>query len=149
MKRIIFDNVGKGFPADENFMRLVDETQSAMRMLCSVLFGEERVILAGLEVERSTGHGNPIVALSEGYAWIYNDIYYVERQQFDGDVLPDHILIGTRQQEIESIYHNGEQLPAYRGIETYVVVKSNPGLPGVKLNSLTSFKRIKKLELID
>ncbi len=141
MREIIFDNAAKGFPADENFLVVVDEQREALVSLCKGLFGDQATILSGLEIDR-TGGTNPTTKIKSGYIWAFGMLLYAEEQIFDRNVPDDHIWIGYREESITATYYNGEELPAYGVTSAYIVAKENPGLAGALFKNYRNTKRL-------
>lgn len=141
MRKIIFDNIVKGFPADENFLAAVDEQREALVQACRSLFGDEPTILSGLELIHR-GQGQPTTTLNGGYVWFKGDVMPVEQQVLNGIVHSSSILFGVRDSGIEATYHSGETLPAYNNNEVYVVVNNNPGMSVALFTPLSAFRRV-------
>lgn len=112
MNKIIFANTEAGFPADEQFMRVVDEHRETIVQLCFALFGERNVILSGLEVSYTTKKENGITVhttvVNEGVVWFNRDIRYVDRTELKGKVNIESIFLVPMVKTIKGTYHNGE-----------------------------------------
>lgn len=146
MKKIIFDNTAKGFPADENFMRATDEVREGLEQLCLGLFGDSAtVILSGLELIKRGRGANITTTLSGGYVWAFGSLLAIEQQVWSGDVPAHDIWIGQTEKRIVATYENGESLSAYINKKGYVVVSSNPGMAGAILRGYAAAKRISLL----
>ncbi len=82
MDRIIFDNVQRGFPANEKFMQMVDKNRLAVLEVCRGIFGNQKVILKGVEVTVTPNkQGTKDVAISSGVVWTGDDLVYVEESR--------------------------------------------------------------------
>lgn len=144
MRKIMLNNMAAGFPADETFVRTVDEHRECLQQLCRGLFGSNAVILSGVEREVEDG----VAVLTEGYVWLYGDLRYIERTKFEYLASPEHIWLGAGEQTLMGVYYNGEEKACYDYNSCYAVATDNPGLPGIILRNYNSFKRVKPLELL-
>lgn len=133
-----------GFPADETFVRTVDEHRECLQQLCRGLFGSNDVILSGVEREVKDG----VAILTEGYVWFDGDLMYIERTKFEYLAPAEHIWLGRRKQTLMGVYYNGEEKACYDYDSCYAVAIDNPGMPGAILRNYNSFKRVKPLELL-
>lgn len=117
MNKIIFDNTAAGFPADEQFMRVVDEHREAIVQLCFALFGDRKVILSGLEVTHTSKEENGVTThttvINEGAVWFNRDVRYVNRTELEGKVDIESIFLTSVTNSIAGIYHNGETHDTY------------------------------------
>lgn len=141
MREIIFDNAAKGFPADEQFMRVVDENREALVSLCKGLFGDQATILSGLEIDR-TGGTNPTTKIKSGYIWAFGMLLYAEERTFDGDIPENWIWVGYKIKSIMATYSNGEELPAYSVTSAHIVVNENLGPAEAFFKKYQDIKRL-------
>jgi hypothetical protein len=142
MRKIMLNNMAAGFPADETFVRTVDEHRECLQQVCRGLFGSNAVILSGLEVTHAGGT-EPTTTLSAGYAWIDGDIVFFEGRVEAGTYQKDKIhLHGMSEEEETGTYHSGAVLPTYRHKVGVVVFGGVSGHAGVLFTPLNSMKRI-------
>ena len=152
MDRIIFDNIAAGFPADDNFMRLVDGYRETITQLCKSVFGEEPVILSGLEIEKSGSGSEVTTTVSSGWIWLNNNILKSEKKVFLGDINVDNIVISSFQRITEGIYHNGESHPTYIAnvFALKILNEHTPYFPGwVNLNKIRRCGQAKSIDIIN
>ncbi len=142
MRKIIFDSVAKGFPADENFLLATDEHREALMSLCKGLLGDRAVILSGLEINR-TGGSNPTTVIKPGCLWAFDMLLFAQEQVFEGDVSESHIWISYQTKPITSVYYSGEELPAYNVTSALIVANKTIDL------SMGGFKRYRDIERLD
>lgn len=151
MDRIIFDNIAAGFPADDNFMRLVDGYRETITQLCKSVFGEEPVILSGLEIEKSGSGSEVTTTVSSGWIWLDNNILKSEKKVFLGDINVDNIVISSFQRITEGIYHNGESHPTYIANVSELKILNNytPYFPGLfyYFNKIRRFGQAKSIDI--
>lgn len=148
MRKIYLDNTLKGFPADENVLRAIDEQREAIRQICLSMFGNSTVILSGLHLT-TVGHGANITSeLSGGYVWLDGEVLAVSGETWGYKVNPEHLWLGKGGEEIKAIYESGEELPAYFSEHGYVVANSNPGMTAGFLKSYTLAKRLGEAKLM-
>jgi len=144
MRKIMLNNMAAGFPADETFVRTVDEHRECLQQLCRGLFGSKAVILSGVEREVKDG----VAILTEGYVWFDGDLMYIERTKFEYLAPAEHIWLGKGKQTLMGVYYNGEEKACYDYNSCYAVAIDNPGMPGAILRNYNDFKRVKPLELL-
>ena len=144
MRKIMLNNMAAGFPADETFVRTVDEHREFLQQLCRGLFGSNDVILSGVEQQVEDG----VTVLTEGYVWLNGDLMYIERTKFEYLAPAEHIWLGAGGQTLMGVYYNGEEKACYDYNSCYAVAIDNPGMPGAILRNYNSFKRVKPLELL-
>lgn len=144
MRRILLGNMAAGFPADETFVRTVDEYRECLRLLCRGLFGDRTVILSGVEREVKDG----VAILTEGYVWFGDDLMYIERTKFEYLAPAEHIWLGRRSQILTGVYYNGEEKACYDYDSCYAVAIDNPGMAAAILRNYNELKRVKPLELL-
>ena len=131
MRKIMLNNMAAGFPADETFVRTVDEHRECLQQLCRGLFGSNAVILSGVEREVKDG-----------------DLMYIERTKFEYLAPAEHIWLGKGKQTLMGVYYNGEEKACYDYNSCYAVAIDNPGMHGAILRNYNDFKRVKPLELL-
>lgn len=142
MRKIMLDNMAAGFPADETFVRTVDEHRECLQQLCRGLFGSNAVILSGLEVTHAGGT-EPTTTLGAGYAWIDGDIVFFERRVEVGTYQDDKIHLHGKAEEGETgTYHSGAVLPTYSHKVGVVVFGGVSGMAGLLFTPLTRMQRI-------
>lgn len=142
MRKILLDNMAAGFPADETFVRTVDEHRECLQQVCRGLFGSNAVILSGLEVWH-VGGTEPTTTLGAGYAWIDGDIVFFERRVEAGTYQKDKIhLHGKSEEEETGTYHSGAVLPTYRHKVGVVAFGGVPGIAGLLFTPLARMHRI-------
>lgn len=142
MRKILLGNMAAGFPADETFVRTVDEHRECLQQVCRGLFGSNAVILSGLEVWHAGGT-EPTTTLGAGYAWIDGDIVFFERRVEVGTYTKDKIhLHGVSEISETGTYHNGNVLPTYKYRVGVVVFGSVPGSAGLLFTPLARMHRI-------
>lgn len=127
MQQIILNNLQSGFPADENFARMVAEHGNLIKELCSSLYGEDTVILSGLNVTTQGGGGAIFTIINSGYVWMRGDLVRVDRKVIAGDVPATKIWIGIKPHTVSGTYHSGEYLPTYTNTNGQIVISDNAG----------------------
>jgi hypothetical protein len=145
MRKIMLNNMAAGFPADETFVRTVDEHRECLQQVCRGLFGSNDVILSGVEQQVEGG----VTVLTEGYVWLNGDLRHIGRTKFEHLVLKEHIWLGVTGETLMGVYYNGEEKACYDDDWCYAVESENPGLPGAILHNYKKFKRVKPLELVE
>ena len=122
MDRIIFDNVQRGFPANEKFMQMVDKNRLALLEVCRGIFGNQKTILKGVEVTvLSNKQGTKNVAISSGVVWTGSDLVYIKESQVE-TVDPDRtltVIIGDSREKGK--FHDGNEYDAYLRNEGRVI----------------------------
>ena len=143
MKQIYLENTAKGFPADDNLLKTIEEQREALRQVCISLFGlTETVILSGLELT-TAGRGAEIVTtLSSGYVWLLGEVLAVDEQIWNFEARPEHIWLGKAGEEITATYENGEELPTYRDNRGYAVYRENIGIAVGTLRNYEQARRV-------
>ena len=84
MDRIIFNNVLRGFPADEKFMQIVDQNATSITNVCIALFGKTPTIVCGLNVTRMNKQVVTDVVVDDGFLWTGDDLIPVKGNVFSG-----------------------------------------------------------------
>ena len=122
MDRIIFDNVQRGFPANEKFMQMVDKNRLAVLEVCRGVFGTRPTILKGVETAIVPGkHGTSQVSVSSGVVWTGSDLVYIKESQVE-TVDPDRtltVIIGDSREKGK--FHDGNEYDAYLRNEGRVI----------------------------
>ena len=144
MRKIMLNNMAAGFPADETFVRTVDEHRECLQQLCRGLFGSKAVILSGVEREVKDG----VAILTEGYVWFDGDLMYIERTKFEYLAPAEHIWLGKGKQTLMGVYYNGEEKACYDYNSCYADPKQKPPKPPANLRNKKENKRVKPLELL-
>lgn len=122
MDRIIFDNVQRGFPANEKFMQIVDKNRLALLEVCGSIFGDRPTILKGVEPTIiSENQGKKQISISSGVVWTGNDLVYIKESQVE-TVNPDRtltVIIGDSREKGK--FHDGNEYDAYLRNEGRVI----------------------------
>ena len=122
MDRIIFDNVQRGFPANEKFMQMVDKNRLAVLEVCRGVFGDRPTILKGVEPTIiSENQGEKQISISSGVVWTGNDLVYIKESQVE-TVNPDRtltVIIGDSREKGK--FHDGNEYDAYLRNEGRVI----------------------------
>lgn len=144
MRRILLDNILKGFPADEHLLRTIDEQREAVKQTCLALYGYEAVILSGLEISYTGSGDTATTTISGGWLWMGGEILKVEAEEFMGMVEAGRIWFRMRGETITAIYEDGETLPAYDVLWGQAFEAINP--TGGNFKNYTAAKRINLIE---
>lgn len=122
MDRIIFDNVQRGFPANEKFMQIVDKNRLALLEVCRGIFGDRPTILKGVEPTIiSENQGKKQISISSGVVWTGSDLVYIKESQVE-TVNPDRtltVIIGDSREKGK--FHDGNEYDAYLRNEGRVI----------------------------
>lgn len=122
MDRIIFDNVQRGFPANEKFMQIVDKNRLALLEVCGSIFGDRPTILKGVEPTIiSENQGKKQISISSGVVWTGSDLVYIKESQVE-TVNPDRtltVIIGDSREKGK--FHDGNEYDAYLRNEGRVI----------------------------
>ena len=122
MDRIIFDNVQRGFPANEKFMQMVDKNRLAVLEVCRGVFGDRPTILKGVEPTIiSENQGKKQISISSGVVWTGSDLVYIKESQVE-TVDPDRtltVIIGDSREKGK--FHDGNEYDAYLRNEGRVI----------------------------
>lgn len=116
MDKIIFNNVLRGFPADEKFMRMVDYNRLALLDICNGILGNEPVILKGAEISQRTEGGRLRIMVSSGILWTGNDLVKI-KQSHVSTVVPDGVYIKIVTTAEKGTFHDGAEYDAYERSE--------------------------------
>ena len=127
MDRIIFNHVLRGFPADEKFMRIVDQNATSITNVCIALFGKTPTIVCGLNVTKMYKQGVTNVNVDDGFLWTGDDLIPVEGNVFSG-IDPDiDLYISTTSTTEQCTFFDGNQYDAYYSNKgTVVNAQLNP-----------------------
>lgn len=141
MRKIILDNLASGFPADENFAKMVAEQSDMIKQLCMSLFGDETVILSGLEVITRGSGSSATTTIEEGYVWLFSELVKVDREVLNGIVPLSNIWLGLGGEAINGTYHTGVVMPTYKTDKGYITASANVGMAGAILRRLSEARR--------
>lgn len=127
MDRIIFNNVLRGFPADEKFMQIVDQNATSITNVCIALFGKTPTIVCGLNVTRMNKQGVTDVTVDDGFLWTGDDLIPVKGNVFSG-IDPDiDLYISTTSTTEQCTFFDGNLYDAYYSNKgTVVNAQLNP-----------------------
>ncbi|MFC2308330.1 MAG: hypothetical protein ACFNUH_04205 [Bacteroidota bacterium] len=127
MDRIIFNNVLRGFPADEKFMQIVDQNATSITNVCIALFGKTPTIVCGLNVTKMYKQGVTNVTVDDGFLWTGDDLIPVEGNVFSG-IDPDiDLYISTTSTTEQCTFFDGNLYDAYYSNKgTVVNAQLNP-----------------------
>ena len=127
MDRIIFNNVLRGFPADEKFMQIVDQNATSITNVCIALFGKTPTIVCGLNVTKMNKQGVTDVTVDDGFLWTGDDLIPVKGNVFSG-IDPDiDLYISTTSTTEQCTFFDGNLYDAYYSNKgTVVNAQLNP-----------------------
>lgn len=128
MDKIIFNNVVRGFPADENFMRMVDYNRLALLDVCKGIFGSKRAVVSGAEVSMRAAGGRAQVTISSGILWTGDDLVKVKKSMVL-TTQPEAVYINIKKNIEKNTFHDGVQYDAYErneGVLTSVEDETPP-----------------------
>lgn len=128
MDRIIFDNVHRGFPANEKFMQMVDKNRLALLEVCRGIFGNRPTILTGVKttITPPSGHGVSRVDISSGVLWTGSDLVYIKESQTQTDDPDNTLTVVITNNEEKGRFHDGSEYNAYLRNEGYVTARELP-----------------------
>lgn len=114
MDRIIFDNVQRGFPANEKFMQIVDKNRLALLEVCRGIFGDRPTILKGVEPTIiSENQGKKQISISSGVVWTGGDLVNIKESQVE-TADPDRTLaVIINHSKEKGKFHDGNEYDAY------------------------------------
>ncbi len=112
MDKIIFNNVLRGFPADEKFMRMVDYNRLALLDICNGILGNEPVILKGAEISQRAEGGRLRIMVSSGILWTGNDLVKIKQSQVF-TTQPEGVYIKIVTTAEKGTFHDGAEYDAY------------------------------------
>ena len=116
MDKIIFNNVLRGFPADEKFMRMVDYNRLALLDICNGILGNDPVILKGAEISQRAEGGRLRIMVSSGILWTGNDLVKIKQSQVF-TTQPEGVYIKIVTTAEKGTFHDGAEYDAYERSE--------------------------------
>lgn len=127
MDRINFDNVQRGFPANENFMRMVDKNRLALLEVCRGVFGIRPTILKGVETAIVPGkYGTKQVSVSSGVVWTGSDLVYIKESTTDTQDPDGTLTVIITNNDEKGKFHDGNEYNAYIRNEGIVMATEMP-----------------------
>lgn len=141
MDKIIFNNVLRGFPADEKFMRMVDYNRLALLDTCNGILGTEPVILRGAEISQRVVGEKTQIMISSGILWTGNDLVKI-KQSHVSTVVPEGVYIKIVTTAEKGTFHDGAEYDAYERSEGILASTEDGEPPAGKTIYLYSLRRI-------
>jgi hypothetical protein len=141
MDKIIFDNMLRGFPADEKFMRMVDYNRLALLDTCNGILGTEPVILRGAEISQRVVGEKTQIMISSGILWTGNDLVKI-KQSHVSTVVPEGVYIKIVTTAEKGTFHDGAEYDAYERSEGILASTEDGEPPAGKTIYLYSLRRI-------
>ncbi len=127
MDRIIFDNVQRGFPANEKFMQMVDKNRLAVLEVCRGVFGDRPTILKGVETAIVPGkYGTSQVSVSSGVVWTGSDLVYIKESKTDTHDPDGTLTVIITNNDEKGKFHDGNEYNAYIRNEGIVMATDLP-----------------------